>query len=513
MQKSNHQRNYSASNKRPKLEFNSKHVKGKNKHARRQTELTGMAKTNQDGVINDGISPKPDAFIENSLHNRTKRRPNFNFEKTLDFIGIGGTNMQNSQTNEANLNNNGFSEYFRTMNVNLNQQNNNFSTAAEAMGIDGSAGLQKSNSISNYLKNNVTHRHHPTSSMLPRTGTFDQKSHSRHNSASISKSRKKFETEIEHKGEDFEAGGMKFGQTFDEGNRHRNMPIYNSYDNSEMRHTNQRNNSISFNFKGNPFYFRRTISKIPTFMDRQKLTRQMSISKNVEKIRRQSSVNITTCRICMCQIVDILEEATFPCSCQGSIKYVHTICIQEWIKTSGAIECEICHQMYSEEWVSWAIEHDYVKKDAVEEEEEVLEDIIDKYCDKLKYLFMFMILVFILYFVIFFIMRKNMPEKTDNDIIFLIWRWFILLWVVTIILLVFFWAKVLSNDYIRRFKLSIIIRKRLSEINAFPLLTEIEGHRDNIREFYQELKQREPPTNIIVVQNLSELVPSNPRGN
>jgi hypothetical protein len=57
---------------------------------------------------------------------------------------------------------------------------------------------------------------------------------------------------------------------------------------------------------------------------------------------------------------------------------VHISCIEEWIKTSGAIECEICHEMYSEEWVNWAIEKDYVKKDHEYPEEEI-EDIIDKY--------------------------------------------------------------------------------------------------------------------------------------
>lgn len=34
--------------------------------------------------------------------------------------------------------------------------------------------------------------------------------------------------------------------------------------------------------------------------------------------------------------------------------------------------------MYSEEWVNWAIENDYVKKDHEEPEDEI-EDIIDKY--------------------------------------------------------------------------------------------------------------------------------------
>lgn len=126
----------------------------------------------------------------------------------------------------------------------------------------------------------------------------------------------------------------------------------------------------------------------------------------------------------MCPIIDVNEDACIPCSCQGSIKYVHTSCLEEWIKRSGAIECEICHEMYTQHWVEWAIENNYVKRDAEEQEEEI-EDIIDKYCDKLKYFFIFIILVFILYFVIFFIMKRNMPDKPLEDFVFLVWRIFI----------------------------------------------------------------------------------------
>ena len=128
----------------------------------------------------------------------------------------------------------------------------------------------------------------------------------------------------------------------------------------------------------------------------------------------------------MIQILKVDDaEVCIPCQCQGSIKYVHRTCIQEWIKSSGAIECEICHNMYNQEWVQWAIENDYVKKDAEDEPE--LEDMIDKYCDKLKYFFIFVILVFILYFVIFFIMKNAIPKALRDDLIFLGWRLFVII--------------------------------------------------------------------------------------
>jgi hypothetical protein len=36
-------------------------------------------------------------------------------------------------------------------------------------------------------------------------------------------------------------------------------------------------------------------------------------------------------------------------------------CLKEWIKAKGSVMCEICHHMYSEEWIEWAFEKDYIK--------------------------------------------------------------------------------------------------------------------------------------------------------
>ena len=113
----------------------------------------------------------------------------------------------------------------------------------------------------------------------------------------------------------------------------------------------------------------------------------------------------------MCQIIDVNEEAWIPCSWQGSIKYVHIACIEEWIKRSGAIEWEICHEMYSQKWVEWAIENNYVKKDEEVQEEEY-EDIIDVYWDKLKYFFIFYLACFYLIFSNFLYYEEKYATST-----------------------------------------------------------------------------------------------------
>ena len=48
---------------------------------------------------------------------------------------------------------------------------------------------------------------------------------------------------------------------------------------AENKENNRRTHSMSFNFNGNPFHFRRTLSKIPQFPTRTKITREMSIQK------------------------------------------------------------------------------------------------------------------------------------------------------------------------------------------------------------------------------------------
>jgi len=281
----------------------------------------------------------------------------------------------------------------------------------------------------------------------------------------------------------------------------------NTVDTRNGRPQNRRTNSMSFNITGRTFHFRRTISKVPSFMDRKKLSRQLSIRDNVEHIRRQSSTaNVVTWRIWMCQIVDVNKDATIPWSCQGSIKYVHTSCLEEWIKQSGAIEWEICHEMYSEDWVQWAIDNNYVKKEG-QEENESDEDVIDVYCDKLKYFFIFVVLVFILYFVIFFITKESIPQKPYNDMVFLVWRLFVLFLISSIIGLYFFWVKILKIDYQKRFTISLIIRQKLSDVNGYGLLEEIEENWGDINKYMKELKKRPPPVNPPVGQNLVDFVP------
>ncbi|KAK4747290.1 hypothetical protein SAY87_026327 [Trapa incisa] len=50
------------------------------------------------------------------------------------------------------------------------------------------------------------------------------------------------------------------------------------------------------------------------------------------------------CRIC--QEEDSITNLETPCACNGSLKFAHRKCVQQWCNEKGDINCEICHQPY-----------------------------------------------------------------------------------------------------------------------------------------------------------------------
>jgi len=65
-----------------------------------------------------------------------------------------------------------------------------------------------------------------------------------------------------------------------------------------------------------------------------------------------------------------------------------------------------------------------------------------------------------------------------------------------------FGNNVLERDYQQK----LVIRNKLREIDAYPLLKVIEDHKGHMKEFIEELKKREPPQNIPIGQNLADLI-------
>ncbi|RWW50205.1 hypothetical protein BHE74_00043559 [Ensete ventricosum] len=60
--------------------------------------------------------------------------------------------------------------------------------------------------------------------------------------------------------------------------------------------------------------------------------------------RRTPSEKLVECRIC--QEDDHDSNMEIPCSCCGSLKYAHRVCIQRWCNEKGNTMCEICLQQF-----------------------------------------------------------------------------------------------------------------------------------------------------------------------
>lgn len=53
--------------------------------------------------------------------------------------------------------------------------------------------------------------------------------------------------------------------------------------------------------------------------------------------------NIPTCRYCLEEAKDLIT----PCSCKGSLRYVHKKCLMEWFQTKKELQCELCKTDFS----------------------------------------------------------------------------------------------------------------------------------------------------------------------
>lgn len=56
------------------------------------------------------------------------------------------------------------------------------------------------------------------------------------------------------------------------------------------------------------------------------------------------SIGSLVCRIC--HNAENPEKLISPCSCKGSLNYVHVYCLEYWMCTSGKTTCELCHFQY-----------------------------------------------------------------------------------------------------------------------------------------------------------------------
>ncbi|XP_055919671.1 uncharacterized protein LOC129951506 [Eupeodes corollae] len=69
-----------------------------------------------------------------------------------------------------------------------------------------------------------------------------------------------------------------------------------------------------------------------------------NIKNPAKSMSSMRSIGSLVCRICQNQ--EEPERLISPCSCKGSLSFVHTFCLEHWISTSKKTTCELCHFQY-----------------------------------------------------------------------------------------------------------------------------------------------------------------------
>ena len=249
----------------------------KKSHNRRKTEITGAGKV--EDLPNFDNTTSHDAF-EKTAGGANRRRLNVNFERTMDFFGMGNNNTNNFNATGQSP---GMGALFKTLHDQTVLGNQNFQSAAMAMEGDSHAGFSRTGT-----------------SLFGIPRKQHSSFHSRHNSAAMGKQAgKHFDTDGDGKFSALDAPNsqLRAGKTFDERNHKRSTSMYETFDQNRLmkQNTLKANNlNSSFDMSGT-FKFRRTVARIPSFMKRQKISRTHSIQKNVDQIRRNSSLdNVVT---------------------------------------------------------------------------------------------------------------------------------------------------------------------------------------------------------------------------
>lgn len=85
-------------------------------------------------------------------------------------------------------------------------------------------------------------------------------------------------------------------------------------------------------------------NRLAYLMDEAAKVDFLSHNKAAKRVDGSFTGKLVECRICQDEDLDSNMET--PCSCTGSLKYVHRKCVQRWCNEKGDILCEICHQQF-----------------------------------------------------------------------------------------------------------------------------------------------------------------------
>eukprot|EP00347_Sterkiella_histriomuscorum_P006364 403353042 len=171
----------------------------------------------------------------------------------------------------------------------------------------------------------------------------------------------------------FLSGIMSLGSTmnFQKSQRGTNQLVQNEAPGFQPNLLNQQVSRVSggvFKFGDSSIMHKMTARRnIKSIVNSKVNSIQNSRQNSARNSSRYNSARMSkepVCRICLEKLgSEIVLQTTAsnpdsaicdPCKCAGSIKYIHKECLKRWIQQRKCVECELCHNQYSEEWVKWA---------------------------------------------------------------------------------------------------------------------------------------------------------------
>ena len=130
-----------------------------------------------------------------------------------------------------------------------------------------------------------------------------------------------------------------------------------SLDNNYTKHFATKINDRSFNDNNRDRVSNLNENQINNIFNKN-FNNGLSQFNSNNNIVHQVKKNKSLCRICYCDEIEIDSPLISPCSCSGSMKYIHFSCLQKWLKSKivvkstitencssysiKQIECELC---------------------------------------------------------------------------------------------------------------------------------------------------------------------------
>ena len=54
-------------------------------------------------------------------------------------------------------------------------------------------------------------------------------------------------------------------------------------------------------------------------------------SASYSNLHNSKMTSSNSCRICLCEDDDDMNPMMTPCSCMGSVRFIHYLCLQQWL--------------------------------------------------------------------------------------------------------------------------------------------------------------------------------------